>query len=155
MAEDTQLKGVVRLVNADVFGNTSVYNSIRRVKGVGFNFANAICMVLKLEKSRKIGSLSDKEVKQIEDVIKNPHAHKIPNWMMNRQKDPETGADLHLLSGDLTFSVQNDIKKMKMIKCYKGIRHSIGQPVRGQRTKSNFRRGKTVGVKKGKKMGSK
>ena len=44
---------------------------------------------------------------------------------------------------------------MKKIKCYNGMRHSVGLPVRGQRTKSNFRRSKakskgkaTIGVKK-------
>ena len=42
-----------------------------------------------------------------------------------------------------------DIKRMKKIKSYKGARHSAGQPVRGQRTRSHFRsRGKAVGVTK-------
>lgn len=155
MADETQLKGIVRIIDADVFGTTPVFNSLKRIKGVGFSFANALCVILKLDKKRKIGSLSDKEVKQIEDAIRHPENYNIPSWMLNRQKDPVTGKDIHSLSSDLSFSVQNDIKKMMMIKCYKGIRHSIGQPVRGQRTKSNFRKGKTVGVKKGKKMGSK
>ena len=68
--------------------------------------------------------------------------------MLNRRNDPEDGSDKHLLSSDLKFTVENDIKMMKKIKCYKGVRHSLGQPVRGQRTKSNFRRnkGKVMGV---------
>ena len=153
--ENQQLRGVVRIIDADVFGQTSVFKSLRRVKGVGFSFAHALCEILKIDRKRKIGSFSDKEVKQIEDIIRNPLNYKIPAWMLNRQSDPETGKDTHLLSGELQFTVQNDIKKMKMIKSYKGIRHGLGLPVRGQRTKSNFRRDKTVGVKKGKKMGSK
>ncbi|MDP2973690.1 MAG: 30S ribosomal protein S13, partial [Candidatus Diapherotrites archaeon] len=36
----------------------------------------------------------------------------------------------------------------KKIKCYKGIRHAAGLPVRGQNTKAHFRHGKSVGVKK-------
>jgi small subunit ribosomal protein S13 len=43
-----------------------------------------------------------------------------------------------------------DIKRMKQIKSYKGMRHSLKQPVRGQRTRSHFRTtGVAVGVKKG------
>ena len=44
--------------------------------------------------------------------------------------------------GDLDFTVDNDLKRMKMIKCYRGMRHAFGLPVRGQRTKSNFRKNK-------------
>ena len=41
-----------------------------------------------------------------------------------------------------------DIKIMKKNKSFKGIRHSMGQPVRGQKTRSHFRSGKSIGVKK-------
>ena len=41
-----------------------------------------------------------------------------------------------------------DIRRLKKIKSYKGIRHSLGQPVRGQRTKAHFRKGRAVGVKR-------
>ena len=42
------------------------------------------------------------------------------------------------------------LKRLREIKCYRGIRHSLGLPVRGQRTKAHFRKGKAVGVQKGK-----
>ncbi|HDD46536.1 MAG TPA: 30S ribosomal protein S13, partial [Candidatus Aenigmarchaeota archaeon] len=41
-----------------------------------------------------------------------------------------------------------DINFMKKIKTYKGIRHALGLPVRGQRTRSSFRKGRTIGVKR-------
>jgi small subunit ribosomal protein S13 len=41
-----------------------------------------------------------------------------------------------------------DIKNLRKMKCYRGVRHSLGLPVRGQKTRSNFRKGKTVGVRK-------
>ena len=44
------------------------------------------------------------------------------------------------------MAVEFDIKMMKMIKSYKGVRHAIGQPVRGQRTKAHFRKGSSLGV---------
>jgi small subunit ribosomal protein S13 len=70
--------------------------------------------------------------------------------MVNRRYDYETGQNKHLLSGDLQYTIENDIKMMKKMKCYKGVRHILGQPVRGQRTRSNFRRnkGKVMGVKR-------
>ncbi|MHC1580348.1 MAG: 30S ribosomal protein S13, partial [Methanopyraceae archaeon] len=49
---------------------------------------------------------------------------------------------------ELEMTVKQDIDRLKKIRAYRGIRHELGLPVRGQRTKSSFRRGKTVGVKK-------
>ena len=86
--------------------------------------------------------VNDDEIKKINDVIVNPKDYKVPSWMLNRRKDLETGQDRHLISADLTFSTDNDIKMQKMIRSYKGVRHILGQPVRGQRTKSNFRKNK-------------
>ncbi len=65
-----------------------------------------------------------------------------PVWMLNRRKDLELGEDRHLITSDLTFTQDNDIKMLKKIRSYKGVRHILGQPVRGQRTKSNFRKNK-------------
>ena len=50
----------------------------------------------------------------------------------------------------LKMAKENDVKRMKTIRCYKGVRHAFNLPVRGQRTKSNFRRnkGKVMGVKR-------
>ena len=60
----------------------------------------------------------------------------------------ETGNDGHLLTSDLDFTKDNDIKRMRKIKSYRGNRHTRGLPVRGQRTRGSFRKGKTVGVSK-------
>ncbi|MCX8147635.1 MAG: 30S ribosomal protein S13, partial [Candidatus Woesearchaeota archaeon] len=53
-------------------------------------------------------------------------------------------------TGEIDFFTGSDIKRLKIIKCYRGIRHIEGLPVRGQRTKSNFRKnkGKVMGVKR-------
>lgn len=71
-----------------------------------------------------------------------------PNWAVNRQMDYETGADMHLLSQDLTLTQIDDVNRMKMIRSYRGIRHETHHKVRGQRTRSNGRRGLTLGVSK-------
>ena len=71
--------------------------------------------------------------------------------MLNRRKDPVTGEDMHLSESDLTMGVRQDIEFLKKIRAYRGIRHELGLPVRGQRTRSSFRKGRTVGVQRKKK----
>ena len=90
------------------------------------------------------------QANQLDEIIKEPAKFGIPSWLFNRKKDPEDNTDKHLVGSTLTFVQDNDIKMMKKMKSYKGIRHSLGLPVRGQRTRSNFRRnkGKVMGVKK-------
>ena len=70
----------------------------------------------------------------------------------NRRKDYETGDSIHGYGSDLDFLQMNDKKRLQKAKSYRGLRYHARLPVRGQRTKSNFRRGKSLGVaKKGKK----
>ncbi|MCX8194480.1 MAG: 30S ribosomal protein S13, partial [Candidatus Pacearchaeota archaeon] len=90
---------------------------------------------------------SDADIEKITKLIKNPN---FPGWLLNRRKDIETGADRHLITTDLDLAREFDIRRMKKIKSYKGIRHILGQPVRGQRTKAHFRKGKAIGVSRSK-----
>ena len=66
--------------------------------------------------------------------------------MLNRRKDPQTGRDLHLLASDLTLAQREDIDIMKETRSWKGERHARGLKVRGQRTKTTARKGRSVGV---------
>jgi small subunit ribosomal protein S13 len=143
-------KHIVRIVNTDLDGNKPILDSLRKIKGVGFMFSNMICHMAGVDKHKQTGYLSDDDILKIEDVLKDPVKHKAPAWMLNRRGDVETGEDIHVITGDLKFQQENDIKMMKMIRSYKGVRHSFGQPVRGQKTRSNFRKnkGKVMGVKR-------
>jgi small subunit ribosomal protein S13 len=141
-----EIKGIVRILGADIKGDTQLLISLQKIKGVGGVLADTICKVHNFDRGRKIGSLSDEELKKIENTLKNPEKFGIPSWMLNRRKDPETGEDNHLIGPDLSFTKKQDIKKMMNMKSYKGVRHMFGLPVRGQRTKSSFRKGTTVGV---------
>ena len=109
--------------------------------------SNAVCLSLGIDKKKKVSTLNEQEMGAITAFIKNP---KVPEWMLNRRKDFETGESKHLLTNDLDYAKDNDIRLMKKIKSYKGWRHATGQPVRGQRTKSHFRHGSSVGVAKSK-----
>lgn len=122
-----------------------------KIKGVKYSFAHMICHLLKLNKNQKIGELGEDVVKKIDESIRDPVSIGAPSWMLNRRKDSVTGLDAHKISNDLDFAVQQDINMMKKIKSYRGLRHSRGLPVRGQRTKSNFRPSKIVKNRKIKK----
>ncbi len=145
-----EFKHLVRIVNTDLDGNKQVMFALRKIKGVSYMIANAACTLAHVEKHTKTGYLTDDETKRLNDVITNPSKFNIPTWMMNRRNDYETGQTSHLLTGDITYAQGNDVKRLKMIKARRGIRHALGLPVRGQRTKSNFRRnkGKVLGVKR-------
>src|SRR3989344_8153422 len=151
MAEEKQeLKYFVRIANTDLDGNKQVHLSLTKVKGISLMLSNAILRTAKIQNTKKTGYLTDDEAAKIEDIIKEPSKYKIPSWLFNRRKDPEDNQDKHLIGSNLTFTQENDVKMMKKMKSYKGIRHMLGLPVRGQRTRSNFRKnkGNVLGVKR-------
>lgn len=134
---------MVRILSEDIEGATKVYAGLTRIKGVSWGIANAVCKELKLDKNRKIGSLSPEEIKKISEFIKNP---KIPSYLLNRRRDFETGENRHLSGSDLELQREFDIKRLKKIKSYRGMRHAAGLPTRGQRTKAHFRKNKPKGA---------
>ncbi len=151
MAENQpEFKYIVRVINTDLDGNKPILHALHKIKGISFMYANMICSFAQLDKKKKAGNLTDVEVKKLEEVMRNPLSFKAPVWMLNRRFDFEDGENKHLIGTDLIYSHENDIKLLRKIKSYKGLRHGLGLPVRGQRTKSNFRKnkGKVQGVMK-------
>ena len=147
MEQEQQFKHIVRVANTDLDGNRKIADAIRKIKGVGFSFAGAVCQLAQIDGAKKAGNLLPEEVKRIDEAIVTANKT-MPMWMLNRRKDLEDGTDKHLIGANLTFAQESDIRFMKQIRTYKGARHAIGAPVRGQRTRSNFRKnkGKVVGV---------
>ncbi len=144
-----QFRHIVRVANTDLDGNRKVADAVRKIKGIGFSLSSAVCQMANIDGAKKAGNLLPEEVKRIDEAIAGA-AKLLPAWMLNRRKDLEDGTDKHLIGADLTFAQESDIRLMKQIRSYKGVRHAIGAPVRGQRTRSNFRRnkGKVIGVVK-------
>lgn len=138
---------LVRILSKDIEGKMKVYVGLTKIKGVSWTFSNAVCKSLKIDKNKTIGSLTEEEVRKISDFIKNP---KIPAYLLNRRRDMDSGEEKHLTGSDLDLRKDFDIKKLKKIKSYRGLRHLAGQPTRGQRTKAHFRtnRKKGSGIKK-------
>lgn len=142
----SDIKELIRIANTDILGKNQLYYGLTQIYGVSYSFSNALCQVLNLDKTRKIGSLNEKEVKEIEAAITS--STQIPAWLRNRRKNQETGEDIHVIGSQLRLQQEFDVRRLKKIRSYRGMRHALGLPVRGQRTRSHFRHGKAVGVMK-------
>ena len=156
---EQKINPIVRLVSADLDGSKPIRQALLKIKGVSHSMINAVCIQLKINKDKKVGLLSDEEIKKLENGIKNPQEIKIPSWMLNRKKDHDTGEDKHLSGIDLKLRKEFDMKRLMKMKSRRGLRSSVGLPVRGQRTRSNFRKNKgkgkgSLGVRR-KKVGKK
>ena len=142
-------------MGTDLRASSNLVHGFANIKGVNVMFSNAMCNVLKLDKSKKISSLSEKEIEQVENFLTNPKKEGVPNWMLNNRKSLETGEDIHLAAKDIDFDLIQTKRRLGKLKTYKGLRHRAQLPLRGQRTKSNFRRNKTLAAMKAKQGGRK
>ena len=141
------MRAIVRIRNTDLDGRLKVFHGLTKIKGISFMFSNAICNVLHLDPHGKLGELSPEKIKALEELLANP-SEKIPTWMLNRRNDIETGKNLHVLSSEVRLTRDFDIKRLQKVRSRRGLRHAIDQPVRGQKTKSHFRKGRSIGVQK-------
>lgn len=143
---------IIRIAGRDVDGSLNIERALTKVKGIGANMAHALALQidskLNIAKATEIGSLSEKQMADVENVIKNPGNFGIPSYILNRNKDAETGKTTHFVSNDLMFAVRQDIGRDMTNKTWRGHRHQYGQKVRGQHTRSTGRTGVTVGVTK-------
>ena len=139
---------LVRVLGKDIRGDIKVETALTKIDGISWAFSNAICKILELDKKQRIQDVQKEEMERIESFIQNPE---VPSFLMNRQKDFDDGEDKHISGTDLKFRKDFDLKRLKKIKSYKGLRHAANLPVRGQRTKGNFRRHRKPSVAASKK----
>jgi len=144
----TEYRHVLRVAGTDLDGSKQVPYGLIGIGGISVNFARAVVKVAGIPETALLGSLSDQELQRLEDIIRHPGRYGIPDWMRNRRKDRTTGESLHLIGPDLTLQKKEDMAFMENIRSWKGIRHSLGLKVRGQRTKTTGRTGRSIGVKK-------
>jgi len=143
--ENPDFQFLVRIANTDIDGHMPLYLALPKIKGVGRRVSIRIVDHLGFDRKARIGDISEEEIDKIKVAVDNIHEI-LPNWMMNRQKDFDTGDDMHLASSEVQMARRDDINRLKKIRCYKGIRHETGRKVRGQRLKSNGRTGLVLGV---------
>ncbi|HLC87318.1 MAG TPA: 30S ribosomal protein S13 [Candidatus Nanoarchaeia archaeon] len=147
--EKKEYVSLIRIMQTDIPGNKRLLTGLTYIKGVSWAISNAMCKILKMNPDKKISELDKNEIDKIIEFLKNP-TH-LPDFLLNRRKDFETGKSSHLIGTELDMKKEFDIRRLKKIRSYRGLRHATGQPTRGQRTKSHFRshgKKKAVGVQK-------
>jgi len=117
---------MARISGVTIPAEKQVWVALTYIFGIGPKTANDILTRAKVEPTTRVKNLNDGEVARIQEVI---------------------NADF-VVEGELQRIVSGNIKRLKDIKSYRGMRHTIGLPLRGQRTKTNARtrRGKKVTV---------
>jgi small subunit ribosomal protein S13 len=144
-SKEDKIANRVRVAGVILDGNLDAARALTGIKGIGIRMSKNLARVLGIKKGVKLSSLGEKEIEQIEKSITELDKN-MPNWMLNRRKDHTSGKDIHLTGPELDITNRSDIDRHKKIRSYRGIRHTLNLPVRGQRTRSSFRTGGTVGV---------
>ncbi|MBN8588917.1 MAG: 30S ribosomal protein S13 [Rhodothermia bacterium] len=119
-----------RIAGVDIPANKRGDISLSYVFGIGVNNAKDVLAKAEIDPDRKASSWSEDETATIRRIVE----------------------DEYVVEGQLRTEIQLNIKRLMDIKCYRGLRHRKGLPVRGQRTKTNARtrkgRRRTVAGKK-------
>ncbi len=150
--EKEQMIDIVRILSTDLNGSLKIKNSLRKIKGIGFMTAKVFCEKAQIDPNIITGQLTEEQIKRLEEVVKNPVKFGIPDYLMNMRNSPYTGTDGHLTGSELQIENRRIVGDLKKLGSYVGIRHRLGQPVRGQRTRSSFRQNRSVGVSKKKQL---
>ncbi len=149
----TDIRYIVRIASKDLDGSLPVERALQGIKGIGVRMAKIMAAKFVeasgVDAGLPLGKLPEDKDKVLEDIVMRPQNHEIPTWVFNRKKDTFAGKDSHVVMSDLDFALRKDLQLMMETKSYKGLRHTWGLPVRGQRTKSTHRGGgPVVGVTK-------
>jgi small subunit ribosomal protein S13 len=136
---------ILRMADTDMDGQKTLATALTAVRGVGARTAVQICKNTGFEPSSLAGHLTVEEQETLRIAIEG-YAETVPLWMLNRQRDLETGDELHLTGQQVSLTLSDDINRLRTMKCYRGVRHASGNKVRGQRGRSNGRGGLTLGV---------
>ncbi len=122
---------MARIVGVDLPKNKRGYIGLTAIYGIGRSTALAILKKANVDPELKVQEWSDSQITAIRNIITD---------------------EGFKVEGELRSTVQLNIKRLMDIGCYRGIRHRLGLPVRGQSTKNNARtrkgRKKTVANKK-------
>lgn len=147
--ETKDFKHVIRISGRDVPGFLTLKEGFSIIYGIGKRASDAVVVAFKKKTNKnikKIGYLTDDDVVILDNIILNLDKE-VPTWLLNRQKSMD-GSDKHVVMADLRLENRKDLQRLGKTKSYRGLRLQWGLTVRGQKTKSSFRRGGVVGVTK-------
>ncbi len=150
--ESKDFQGIVRILGRDIEGHTKLKRAFIRVRGMGENLslvmAREVQRVLGISMNDMVGEITEEKLLQVEEMLKDPAKHGVRTHLLNHRKERVEGKDKQMLMSDLIFAVRQDVESEKINRSYRGWRHSIGQRVRGQHSRSTGRTGMSVGVLK-------
>lgn len=119
---------MVRISGVNLPEDKRIEYALTLIYGIGWSNVKKILKAVSIDAQKRVKELTEDEIKKIQDFIDKNYK----------------------VEGDLREEINANIKRLKDIRCYRGIRHERNLPVRGQRTRSNARtkRGKrkTVGA---------
>lgn len=117
---------MARILGVDIPRDKSIEFSLRSLYGVGPSVSKTVLSKAKILGSKKTTELSEEEIQSIRKILETEFT----------------------VEGDLRRDIALNIKRLKDIGCYRGLRHRKGLPVRGQRTHTNARtrKGKAVAI---------
>ena len=136
---------ILRMANSDIDGLRPITIGLTSIKGVGMRTSHQICRLAGIDGKTLGGHLSDDEQDNLRSAI-DDYATTVPWWLVNRQRDLGTNEDAHIVAMEVKMTRDDDISRMAGIKAYRGMRHRSGHKVRGQRLRSNGRKGSSLGV---------
>jgi small subunit ribosomal protein S13 len=120
-----------RLLGVDIPSDKPTFISLTYLYGVGSKVARDLCHKAGVEPQKRARDLAEDEVGRLAALLERDY----------------------IVEGPLRRQIQQNINRLKDIKSYRGLRHRMGLPVRGQRTRTNARTRKgprkTVAGKKG------
>ncbi len=108
---------MARIAGVELPRNKRAFIALTYIYGIGRSSALKILEKAGVDPMKKIGELTDEEISKIRDIINTEYK----------------------VEGALRSEVQMNIKRLMDIGCYRGLRHRLGLPVRGQRTRTNAR----------------
>lgn len=108
---------MARIAGVDLPSNKRIDIALTYIYGIGRPLARRILDQTRIDMGKKVRDLTEQEITALRKEIETKYQ----------------------VEGDLRRKVQNDIARLKLIKCYRGVRHTVGLPVRGQKTRSNAR----------------
>ena len=117
---------MARIAGVVIPSEKQVQIALTYIYGIGPKFASTILAAAKVEPTTRVKDLTEAEEQRIREIIDNDYT----------------------VEGDLQRLVTNNIKRLKDVGAYRGLRHKAGLPVNGQRTRTNARtrKGKSVAV---------
>ncbi len=146
--KNENIKYIVRLANTNLDGTRQAVFALTNIKGIGYRTAEILLKKLNIPMKVKLGEIEDSKIEEIKEAIDKRYSEIYPAWTLNHRNDIQTGENLFKVGPDLGVALQDDINRMKRSRSYRGTRHEKGKKVRGQRTRSNGRKGLAVGVMK-------